>query len=440
MLNFTFNGKAQRGEYWRVYLSWFGLTLLIGIIAFVTTIGSLNDLMHGESSIIGLLGGWFFIFLIIGLVAFVSCLAVTVRRCNDIGINPFWSLVTLAPYIGFGAVLIFGVLDSNQYPIVTINTRFRGDDSDLKSPSPSFSNEENQSPTIPTGTPDAMQISAKERGKLSIALNGEKFKKLNNKYVAGLIAIALSSIIFIKYSGFLNKSETTVDSLLDLSNIGLQIDYLENKFKLSPKKIRGENDIPIQFRNQTYPYREYEVDGCEIKIETKYGKNEVLSIAVRDKDSCAFKYTDPLSQRSSSLKDLSASKILSSENLMKDSIRFIVECMQCGNHMEPEYSILLPTNNANLSVQKRFKFYPSNYDAGIGLWSQNVISSINGFGPGYNPNRKDGIEFDIEVNCSKIYDNPAFSLWSQDASKPFAYEISRDKYIEFGYPAYCATR
>ena len=148
MFDFAFNGKAPRGEYWRIYLSWFCVTLLVGIIAIATTIGSISSLVYGGGSIIGLLGGWFFILLIMGLVAFVSCLAVTVRRCNDIGINPFWSLTTLVPYIGFGAILIFGVLDSNQHPIVGLSVRFGEGDNQGPKNSPNFSNESDPAPML----------------------------------------------------------------------------------------------------------------------------------------------------------------------------------------------------------------------------------------------------------------------------------------------------
>jgi len=127
MFNFSFSGRAQRSEYWRVYLSWIALTLVIFFVAIATTIGSVDCLRNGADSFVGLLGAWFFILILDAIVGAVVILALTVRRCNDIGINPFWSLATFLPYIGFGAVLIFGVLDSDNQSVVDKNIKSKAD-------------------------------------------------------------------------------------------------------------------------------------------------------------------------------------------------------------------------------------------------------------------------------------------------------------------------
>jgi hypothetical protein len=69
------------------------------------------------------LGSWIIPLFIIGLCAFFATLSVTVRRCNDIGMNPFWSLLIFVPYVGFGAMLLFGILGSDDTTPQSKDTR-----------------------------------------------------------------------------------------------------------------------------------------------------------------------------------------------------------------------------------------------------------------------------------------------------------------------------
>jgi uncharacterized membrane protein YhaH (DUF805 family) len=58
MFNFAFSGKAQRGEYWRIYLSWLGATILAIIIPISIAFGSESSFNnHNGNSIVGLMGG-----------------------------------------------------------------------------------------------------------------------------------------------------------------------------------------------------------------------------------------------------------------------------------------------------------------------------------------------------------------------------------------------
>ncbi len=116
MFNYSFSSKAKRGEYWKVLILWF---ITIGAAALFITYKiatSINTMSLSGGEIIARLGGWIFPLVIIGICGSLAGLAVTVRRCNDIGMNPFWSLLTFVPYIGFAAILLFGTLSSNDTP------------------------------------------------------------------------------------------------------------------------------------------------------------------------------------------------------------------------------------------------------------------------------------------------------------------------------------
>lgn len=105
---FRFNGLATRSEYWAVYLINFAaflVLLLTGVIFY--GIGESMD-----SVIPMLIGG---LILVISLVG--PCwvaIATTVRRCKDAGINPWWTLATLIPYINLIPWIVIGVLPSDK--------------------------------------------------------------------------------------------------------------------------------------------------------------------------------------------------------------------------------------------------------------------------------------------------------------------------------------
>lgn len=92
---FKFEGTAKRQEYWAV--------ILLSIVAYVVGFIAL------ESGDIGVL---------IALVTFVAALwatiAVTVKRLRDAGLNTWWILAILIPYIGTVASIAFGVIGSKE--------------------------------------------------------------------------------------------------------------------------------------------------------------------------------------------------------------------------------------------------------------------------------------------------------------------------------------
>ena len=91
---FNFNGVAKRQEYWAV--------VIISILAMVIGFVALED----PSTIAVVFG-------LVTLVATIwAILATTVRRLRDAGLNVWWILVTLIPYVGTVATIVFGCIGS----------------------------------------------------------------------------------------------------------------------------------------------------------------------------------------------------------------------------------------------------------------------------------------------------------------------------------------
>ena len=93
---FNFNGDATRQEYWAV--------IIISIIAMVIGFIALED-----SSTIAI-----FVGLGIIVATIWAILATTVRRLRDAGLSIWWILVTLVPYIGTIATIVFGCIASKE--------------------------------------------------------------------------------------------------------------------------------------------------------------------------------------------------------------------------------------------------------------------------------------------------------------------------------------
>lgn len=90
---FKFEGTAKRQEYWAV--------IVLSIVAYVAGFIVL------ESGALGAL-----IALIIFVAALWACIAVTIKRLRDAGLNTWWTLAILIPYLGTIATIVFGVIGS----------------------------------------------------------------------------------------------------------------------------------------------------------------------------------------------------------------------------------------------------------------------------------------------------------------------------------------
>ena len=92
---FKFEGTAKRQEYWAV--------IVLSIVAYVAGFIVL------ESGALGVL-----IALGIFVAAFWALIAVTIKRLRDAGLNTWWTLAILIPYLGTVATIVFGVIGSKE--------------------------------------------------------------------------------------------------------------------------------------------------------------------------------------------------------------------------------------------------------------------------------------------------------------------------------------
>lgn len=100
---FNFQGKSKRSEYWAVNLFCYVILLVAALISALSMMS-------------GILGVMFGIVFILGMVITLTWLvfAVTVRRCRDIGISPWFTLSLLIPYIAVVPFIVFGCLKSEE--------------------------------------------------------------------------------------------------------------------------------------------------------------------------------------------------------------------------------------------------------------------------------------------------------------------------------------
>ena len=97
----TFDGRAQRAEYWYFMLFYF-----LGYII-VSVVDSIIGTFSAEAGM-GLLGAIFM------LVHFLPSIGVSIRRLHDIGKSGWWYLLILIPLLGPIVLLVFFVLDSRE--------------------------------------------------------------------------------------------------------------------------------------------------------------------------------------------------------------------------------------------------------------------------------------------------------------------------------------
>jgi uncharacterized membrane protein YhaH (DUF805 family) len=99
----SFQGKARRSEYWAIYL-----------ISTACTIPAL--LVAAGLALLGIVGTVMGAFLLISFACLMTLItiATVVRRCNDIGISPWFTLTLLIPYVNFITFIVFGCVASEK--------------------------------------------------------------------------------------------------------------------------------------------------------------------------------------------------------------------------------------------------------------------------------------------------------------------------------------
>ncbi len=102
-----FEGRARRKEYWMFVLINFLIVMALQAVMIMLGLDSALG-----SFIMGLVG-------LYSLAVFIPSLAVGVRRLHDTGRSGWWLLISFVPIIGFIALIVFLVQNSqpgtNQY-------------------------------------------------------------------------------------------------------------------------------------------------------------------------------------------------------------------------------------------------------------------------------------------------------------------------------------
>ena len=99
----TTQGTATRSEYWGVYLSTWLILAVVTLVFFVLTLIGIGGIVVGSVLMIAssVLLTW-------------AMIATAIRRCRDAGINPWFTLSFLVPYINFIVFIVFGVLNTDK--------------------------------------------------------------------------------------------------------------------------------------------------------------------------------------------------------------------------------------------------------------------------------------------------------------------------------------
>lgn len=97
---FVFSGRSRRKEYWMFVL---GITIISVILTAIETMASL-ELAPDR----GLLTTIF------SIIILIPSISVSVRRLHDIGRTGWWLLLSFIPILGWIALFIFTLLDSQS--------------------------------------------------------------------------------------------------------------------------------------------------------------------------------------------------------------------------------------------------------------------------------------------------------------------------------------
>lgn len=97
---FVFSGRSRRKEYWMFVL---GITIISVILTAIETIAGLEITADR-----GLLTSIF------SIIILIPSISVTVRRFHDIGRTGWWLLLSFIPVLGWIALFIFTLLDSQS--------------------------------------------------------------------------------------------------------------------------------------------------------------------------------------------------------------------------------------------------------------------------------------------------------------------------------------
>jgi uncharacterized membrane protein YhaH (DUF805 family) len=98
-----FTGKATRSEYWAIYLITWLFVMVATFLFFILSLSGPIGMLLG--AVVMLATGFFLTWLMAATAA---------RRCRDAGINPWFVLSFIIPYVNFIVFIVFGCLASEK--------------------------------------------------------------------------------------------------------------------------------------------------------------------------------------------------------------------------------------------------------------------------------------------------------------------------------------
>jgi uncharacterized membrane protein YhaH (DUF805 family) len=98
----SIDGTANRSEYWGVYLATWLILAIVTVLFFTLTLAGTIGIIIGS-----------IIMLATAVLLTWTMITTSIRRCRDAGINPWFTLSFLMPYINFIAFIVFGLLKTD---------------------------------------------------------------------------------------------------------------------------------------------------------------------------------------------------------------------------------------------------------------------------------------------------------------------------------------
>ncbi len=170
----------------------------------------------------------------------------------------------------------------------------------------------------------------------------------------------------------------SVNDLVNQTNIGNQISFVEKQFSLTPKS-KSESGTT------------YEFEGCEIELTADNKGNVVVISAYVTTPTCSF------NTMFGNSKELTIEKLINSDKKNNMASRILVNCVSsCGRTREPEYLYLSPGAAVNGNIATVLS---SVNVSGSDDWINKVKSIL----------KIDNLDDDEPINCTDKFDKLAMN-------------------------------
>ena len=206
------------------------------------------------------------------------------------------------------------------------------------------------------------------------------------------LKVLLASLFFLVIVGCQKKNDDSVSAkkevvvsqkfsvndLINQTNIGNQISFVEKQFSLTPKSKSESGTI-------------YEFEGCEVELAADKNGNIVVISAFVTTPKCSF------NTEFGNSKELTIEKLINSDKKNNMTSRILVNCVSgCGRTREPEYLYLSPGASVNGNIATVLS---STNVIGADDWIKKVKSIL----------KIDNLDDDESINCTDKFDKLAMN-------------------------------